>query len=125
MPKRSKIGPRERTFCLLYAKSWKGAESYREAYPQRESKYAKIYAHKLLQRPDIQELIKKNVEEALGPLEKDLSENVKFWIDMRDNPEEKPSNRLKASEYLAKYRGLFTEKSEVNMKSAVTIVDDL
>lgn len=122
---RTKLNAKIRKFCLIYAKTWNGAEAYREAFPTASEQYAKHYAYKMLQRDDVQAEVQKCVDEALGPFEKDLTENVQFWVNMRDDENEKAANRLKASEHLAKYRGLFVDKKEVTGNVAVQILDDL
>lgn len=116
---------KELKFVYEYAKLWNGTEAYRIAFPDTNPKFAKQYAYKMLKKPYIQEAIQKAVEEAVGPMEKDLMENVKFWVDMRDDPNAKEASRLKASEMLAKYRGLFVDKKEINSVERVQIVDDI
>jgi hypothetical protein len=57
--------------------------------------------------------------------------NVQFWIDIRDDKDEKgkpvhsTTTRLKASEHLAKWEQMFVEKKEIDLTAAVTIVDDI
>jgi phage terminase small subunit len=117
---------KELKFVYEYAKCWNGSEAYKIAFPNSEPRFAKQYAYRLLQKPYIQEAITKAVEEVVGPMEKDLTENVKFWINMRNDPNERAANRLKASEMLAKYRGQFKDNNpDVNLKATVQIVDDI
>ena len=125
MSKPKKAKGKELVFVYEYAKSWSGTDSYRIAFPDADPKWTKQYAYKLLQKPYIKEAIEKAVEEAVGPMEKDLSQNVKFWVDMRDDPDERSANRLKASEHLSKYRGLFKDNHDVNIQGVVHIVDDI
>jgi phage terminase small subunit len=122
-PKKAK--GKELKFVYEYAKSWNGSEAYRKAFPDSKPGFAKQYAYRILQKPYIQEAIQAAVEEVVGPMEKDLMENVTFWVKMRDDPEAKEASRLKASEMLAKYRGLFVDKKEINSTERVQIVDDI
>jgi len=87
--------------------------------------HPKAAASKLLAKPLVKEAIEKYVQEQLGPLEKDLLGNVRFWIEIRDNKDARPADRLKASEMLAKYRSMFIEKKEITADVAVKIVDDI
>lgn len=122
-PKKAK--GRELKYVYEFAKTWNKADSYRVAFPDSNPKFAKQYAFKLHKKPYIQEAIAEAVEEVVGPLEKDLTQNVQFWIRMRDDPEAKEASRLKASEMLAKYRGLFVDKKEVTSTGTIQIVDDI
>lgn len=122
--KEKKARGKELIFVYEYAKCWIGSEAYRIAFPESDPKWNKQYAYRLLKKPYIQEAIEKAVAEAVGPMEKALRENVEFWVKMRDDPNEKAANKLKASEHLAKHYGLF-KNEDVNIQATVQIVDDI
>lgn len=125
MAKEKKAKGKELKFVYEYAKCWCGTDAYRIAFPDADPKWSKQYAYRLLQKDYIQEAIEEAVTEAIGPMQKDLTENIKFWVKMRDDTGAKEASRLKASEYLAKYRKLFNDGSDINLQATVKIVDDI
>ena len=110
MAKKTEAKGKELTYCYEYAKTWNKAESYRTAFPNSKPEFAKQYAFKLHTKPYIQEKIQEICDEALGPRNKDLKDVVDFWRGKMNDPEASDSAKLKASEMLAKYHSLFTEK---------------
>jgi hypothetical protein len=122
---RKHLTPVQRRFVKEYPIDFNGAAAYGRASGSTNRKSCGVQASKLLRMPKIKEMIEAYVQEQLGPLEKDLLGNVKFWIEIRDNPEARPADRLKASEMLAKYRSMFVEKKEINADVSVKIVDDI
>ena len=52
-------------------------------------------------------------------------ENITFWLEIRDNAENRTADRMKASENLGKYMQMFVEKKEVQVEAAVQIIDDI
>lgn len=121
------LTPVQRRFVREYpACGFNGAEAYFRASGRCKSKkIAGVQAAKLMQLPKIKEAIQAFIEEALGPQEKQMVQNVKFWEALRDDPEAKHAERLRASENLAKYAQMFTEKVDHNHNHKVQIVDDI
>ena len=150
----------QQRFCKEYIIDFKGTDAYMRASGTTNRKSAGVQACKLLKMPKVDAFIKAYAQEQLGPLEKDLLGNVKFWIEIRDKEnahvgatvslrevlalvededlikelkklfkysiyEAKVTDRLKASEMLAKYRSMFVEQKNVKVEAAVTIVDDI
>jgi len=124
---RKKLSPLMKRFVKEYPIDFNGTEAYLRASTSNTvtRKSASVQACKLLKIPKVKEAIEAYVQEQLGPQEKDLLGNVKFWIEIRDNSEARPADRLKASEMLAKYRSMFVEKKEVSIDAQVQIVDDI
>ena len=75
---------KQKTFAKKYVTNFIGSEAYMFAYDTNNKKSAGVQACKLLKIPKIKEYIDAYVQEQLGPLEKDLMGNVKFWIELRD-----------------------------------------
>lgn len=117
--------PKMKQFCKEYVIDFNGQRAYLASYDCKSKKSASVQASKLLKDPRISEYMEAYVQEQLGPLEKDLLGNVKFWIEMRDDSSASPSARLKASEHLAKYRSMFIEKKEIDVSGQVQIIDDI
>lgn len=120
-----KLTPVQRRFVEEYPKDFNGTDAYIRASGSRNRKAAAVRASKLLKLEKIKQGIEMYVQDQLGPHEQELLGNVKFWRDIRDNPEARPSDRLKASEMLAKYQQMFVEKRDYSVTGQVQIVDDI
>ena len=160
MAKRTKPTPKEWAFIKSYAIGFNATEAYMEATGDTNRSNAAVQGHRYLKHPIVAEHLASYIQEILGPHEKTLLGNVKFWISVRDethtkylvplesleeilekHPEAfqvvkdsgkciqihaaKTTDRLKASEHLAKYAQMFVERKEVDLKASVQIVDDL
>lgn len=118
------LTPKQAAFVRFYLeKNFNGKEAAIAA--GYAPKAARQKAWDNLQKPKIQKAVQELVQEILGPIEKDIVENVKFWIKTRDDENVRRADRLKAAEHLAKYRGLFVEKKEHSGEVAVNILDDI
>jgi len=127
---RKKLSPIMKQFTKEYPLDFNGTEAYLRASAKvggktTQRKTASVQASKLLKLPKVKEMVEAYVQEQLGPLEKDLLGNVKFWIEIRNDTEARPADRLKASEMLAKYRSMFVEKKDLTVTASVQIVDDV
>jgi len=120
-----KLTPVQKRFCREYVIDFNGSAAYMRASDSNNKKSAGVQACKLLKLPKVIEYYEAYAREQLGPLEKDLMGNVTFWIEIRDNSDARPADRLKASEMLAKYRSMFVERKEVSIEGQVKIVDDI
>ena len=84
-----KLTPIQKQFTMEYPLDFNGTEAYLRASASvggqtTTRKSASVQSCKLLKLPKITEMIDAYVQEQLGPLEKDLLGNVKFWIEVRD-----------------------------------------
>lgn len=102
-----------------------GGAAYIRANPKVSKASAKVAASKLLSMDKIQEALKTVAKSKLGVLEARIMQNIEFWLDIRDNPNNRPADRMKASENLGKYMQMFVEKKEVSVEASVKIVDDI
>ena len=120
------LTPIQRQFVQEYAaNNFNGAAAYMAATGNTNKKSASVQASKYLKRDKIQAYLKEYVKEVLGPQEKTLLGNVKFWVDVRDDSEARNADRIKASEALARYAQMFVEKKEIDLHAKVLIVDDI
>ena len=105
-----KLTIKQQLFIKEYLKDFNATQAAIRAGYSEDS--ARQTGSENLSKPDIKEAIERAKEEILGSSDKHIIENVKFWEEMRSNPEASESARLKASELLGKYRSMFTEKIE-------------
>lgn len=62
-----------------------------------------------------------NIQQCIAELEKNsipdaaelIRSNVKFWIDMRNSPEARDNDKIKASELLGRHLAMFVDKAEL------------
>lgn len=123
----TKLTPLQKKFVKEYPKDFNGTQAYLRASGTTNYKSASVQATKFLKMDKIKEAVQNYVQEELGPHEQELLGNVKFWREIRDNPEARPADRLKASEMLAKYQQMFVDRSDVRHSGQVQvqIVDDI
>ena len=123
--KAQKLTPMQRRFAQEYATDFNGQAAYMRATGNTNKKSASVQASKLLKIAKVYSYMEEYVKEILGPQEKTLLGNVKFWVDVRDNEEARTADRLVASQNLAKYAQMFVEKKEIDLHAKVLIVDDI
>lgn len=158
------LTPLQERFVREYPLDFNGTEAYMRASGYKNRKSAGVRASELLRLPKIKEQLARYIEDQLGPQEKQLLENVKFWREIRDETSpvgevillsevlgvletaasvdqevideikelstiflkrHKTTDRMKASEYLAKFAQMFVERTEVEHSGQVQIVDDV
>ncbi len=115
----------EKAFVKEYLLDFNGTAAYMRATNSSNRKSASSKACVLLKKQKVKNAMEIYAQENLGPHEQTLLGNVRFWRSVRDNDSAKNADRLKASEYLAKYGQMFVEKKEVAITSQVLIVDDI
>ena len=122
----TKLTPVQVKFVEEYMKDpLDGGEAYMRANGTTNKKSASVQASKLLKMDKIQAALKLQAKNALGLLEARIIQNVEFWLDIRDDKENRPADRMKASEILGKYMQMFVEKKEIDVTAQVSIVDDI
>jgi len=119
------ITPTEKRFAQEYAFDFNGQDAYMRATGNTNKKSASVQASKFLKKDRVKEYLEEYVKEILGPQEKTLLGNVAFWVKIRDDTKARNSDRLKASENLAKYAQMFVGKKEVDIHAKVQILDDI
>lgn len=72
-------------FVSEYPLDFNGAQAYLRASGTTNKKSAAVQASKMLKMPKVQEALEVYIEEQLGPQQKRLLENVKFWEGIRDD----------------------------------------
>ena len=121
----SKLTERKKNFVREYALDFNGKRAWMRANNSDNENSASVQATRVLREPEVQEYLREYLEGILGPHEKRIKENVEFWQSIRDDPESRTADRIKASENLAKHAQMFVEKHQVDVSGHVKIVDDL
>lgn len=136
------LRPKQERFCVEYARSGNAKAAYMSAYGTSNENGAAVSAHKLLQRPEIQARLKElgaeisgekicgatEIQERLSQIaRREIRDEVMLpngtlvtkTVSVRDS--------LKALELLAKCKGMFITKQELDFKGVVPIVihDDI
>lgn len=123
--KKKKPTAKEWVFIKEFVETHDASAAYRKAFPDNNPDHAKQYGYKLKNKEHIKEAIQRTYEEAIGPNEQIVIENIRFWKKMRDNDDAKDADRISAARDLAKFGGLFTEKHEHSGEVSVNIIDDI
>lgn len=106
------MNQRQRAFCEAYLLSGNAAEAAREAgYSPRS---ARSIGQRLLTFVDVREYLEQRNQEISAANTAQMEEVRRFWTATMRDGNMKPSDRLKASELLAKTYGAFLERLEVD-----------
>lgn len=106
------MNQRQRAFCEDYLLSGNAAEAAREAGNSPRS--ARSIGQRLLTFDDVQEYLEQRNREISAANTAQMEEVRQFWTATMRDGNMKPSDRLKASELLAKTYGAFLERLEVD-----------
>jgi phage terminase small subunit len=79
------LSPLQERFIKEYAIDFNGRQAYMRAKGTDNKTSAGVQASRLLSLPHVQAALEAYIEEQLGPQEKRLLENVKFWEEVRDD----------------------------------------
>lgn len=116
------MNERQKKFAELYATNPNATEAAKKA--GYSEKTARSQGQRLLTNVDIINYIKTLREEAAIVRIMGMSSVRAFWSDTMNNPTEKTSDRLKASELLAKSSGAFFH-ANINEDDFETEMDDV
>lgn len=99
---REKLTSVQERYCQEYIKDFKGGAAYHRASGNPNMKYCIVQASKLNKLPKIIARQKVIATDILGPLEKELIGNVRFWENIRDGnmPGEKDGPLVRVSDVL-------------------------
>lgn len=99
------MNPKQKAFCEYYAACGNAAQAARQA--GYSEKTARSIGQRLLTNADILEYIQSLQDQAAEARISSLTQVKGFWSDVMNDESQKMSNRLKASEMLAKSAGAF------------------
>lgn len=117
------LTPKEMRFAEEYVKDFNGSAAVRRAGLAGETVNPSNTAGKLLRKPWVQNYIQNLMNAAAARCSTSVDDLMEFWTTVMLDANETTSNRLKASDYLAKTLGAYTVKVET--QQAPTIVMDL
>lgn len=122
------MNSRQKKFADLYLQSGVGSASYMTAYNVTNKQLAEVNASKLLKREDIMLYIKEQNELLTKENIAQVEEVKTFWTDIMRDDNYKITDRLKASELLAKTYAIFSEHNQdtnTNITIKITGEEDL
>lgn len=108
------MNQKQKAFCEYYAACGNAAQAARQA--GYSEKAARSIGQRLLTNADILEYIRSLQDQAAETRISSLAQVKGFWSDVMNDESQKMSNRLKASEMLAKSAGAFVV--DVNISGA-------
>lgn len=107
-----KLNARQKAFCEFYVASGNATESARRA--GYSEKYTNKNVNKLRQNTAINKYIEELQKKAQSNRIMSMLEIKEFWSETIKNSDNKMTDRIKASELLAKTNGAFLEKVELS-----------
>jgi len=115
------LNAKRRAFVREYVKDFNAAQAAIRAGYAKNS--ARQTGHDLLTNPDVHQAITEIQQEAHTKAVLTLSELQEWWTKLiqGQDPDARPSDRLKASELLAKTYGAFTERIEQNGHTTIEV----
>lgn len=116
----SKLPEKRKKFCIEYLKTLNASEAARRAgYKSR----ADVAGSQLLVNPSIRSFISDKLNEAMAAEKDSIKARIlSLWSEVSGNTENTMRDRLKASELMAKYAGLLTERVELTGKDGAPIM---
>lgn len=137
-----KLKPKQERFCIEYARNGNAKAAYMSAYGTKNENGAAVSASKLLQRSEIQERLKElekeimsekilsatEIQERLSTIaRREVRDEIMLPNGTLASKKVSIRDSLKALELLAKCKGMFVTKQEVDLKgmTPVIIVDDI
>ena len=114
---REKLTAFQERFLEAYIKNgFNGRQAYLEVSSSTNKNSAGVQAAKLLKMPKFKKRLRTYVDDAIGPIEKVIKENVDFWIEIRDAKRETGLVRLRDVQDCIKECGLNFKKLEPLLK---------
>lgn len=106
----------EKDFCLFYVKSHVAKRAYEEARPGVKSSTAKVCGHKLLQRQDIKDEIKRLEDEIKASSILDITKRMEILSSIALTG--KDAEKIKAIEALNKMEGIGNNNQTITVNSS-------
>jgi phage terminase small subunit len=108
----AELNSKQKTFCEEYILDNNAAQSaIRAGYSE---KTARAIGAKLLTKVDIRNYIALMRNTIIRDKEKIINDNIEFWRKVRDSATEDTKDKLKASEMMGRYAGMFVDKVELS-----------
>lgn len=110
----SKLGKKQRLFIENYLVTFNATKAAIAAGYSGKTAYS--IGNENLKKPEIKAVIDKRVREIIAQTDDKRAYLINFWQEIIDKEDVSERDRLKASENLAKYLAMFTERLEVSGK---------
>jgi len=121
----AKLNERHRKFADYYFKSGNATWSYKKAYEVdgKTVKYstAATQGSTLLKRPEVQEYLQSLRDEQVSLSAITEEEIIRQWITIMTDMSYSPKDRLRASEMIAKYKGMFVERVQQEVMTTIHV----
>lgn len=114
--KKETLNRQQKKFCEYYVATNNGTESVINAGYSKNRKTAGTTANRLLKSAKIQDYISKLTENSDNVRIMNMERIQEFWASVVNDKKAKLSDRLKASEYIAKSCAAFITKTEISGK---------
>lgn len=112
MDKEKTLTTKQQLFIVEYLKDFNASRAARDAGYSEDS--AEVIGSENLKKPYIKKAITEHINLIVGNKDKIVIQNINFWVSVREDTEATYTERLKASEHLAKYAEMFKEKVELS-----------
>lgn len=121
----ARLTEKQKLFADEYIKCGNATVAYKTAYPNiKNDQTAAACAVRLLRNAKVANYIQERNQEIANSRIAGIQEVKEFWTGIMRNEDEKGTDRLKASELLAKTCGAFLEKQETD-NAKVVIIDNI
>ena len=124
------MNEKQEIFIREYLKDFNGTRAYRVAYDTKDDKVAGTGAWRMLKNVDIQKAIQEQANKTLEEVEIDVAyivNNIKEVVERCMTKDEMgkfdANNSLKGLELLGKYKSIFKENIDVNVKNSKKLCD--
>lgn len=108
------INEKQLAFCELYLQNGNAQKSYMIAYENENMNTSGVNGSKLLKKENIAKYIAEGKKKIHSQNRIATEEDIlKFWTSTMTNPEYKVIERVKASELLAKNKGMLNDKIDI------------
>jgi len=115
MSEQKKLTAKQEMFISEYLIDFNATRAAKAAGYSEESAHST--GSENLKKPEIKEAIENHIKLIVGNKNKIVIQNINFWVSVRDDTEATYTERLKASEHLAKYAEMFKDKIEISVNT--------
>lgn len=111
---KKRLTAKQKLFVLEYLKNFNATQAAINAGYSKKT--AAIVGFENLRKPNIIRYIDEAMTEIINDKDQVIIQNINFWKTIRDDENESTPYRLKATEYLGKWTGMFIDKLKLSGK---------
>lgn len=116
---------KQKKFVDEYIKCGNATEAYKLAYSLKSNNVAAVNSFRLLRNPNLRKYIQERNKDFFDDNVADIREVKEFWTGLLRDTEARMSDRLKASEFIARTNGAFLDKIEIKESVPIKIINDI